>query len=45
VYKRQITIVVNNIGEIVYRYDGYNVSDKQNYINDLTKIIDSLTTK
>ena len=40
-----ITIVVNNIGEIVYRYDGYNVSDKQNYINDLTKIIDSLTTK
>jgi len=40
-----ITIVVNNIGEIVYRYDGYNISDKQNYINDLTKIIDSLTTK
>lgn len=40
-----ITIVINNIGEIVYRYDGYNVSDKQNYINDLTKIIDSLTTK
>jgi hypothetical protein len=40
-----ITIVINNIVEIVYRYDGYNVSDKQNYINDLTKIIDSLTTK